>query len=83
LKPSLVEPYDAVHPGSEPFIVRGDQRRAALTPHQSDELREDDFGGLLVEVAVGSSASISGGLLASALATATRCCSPPDNFAGR
>ena len=32
---------------------------------------------------VGSSASTNGGRLASARATATRCCSPPDNLAGR
>src|SRR4051794_24358767 len=32
---------------------------------------------------VGSSARTSGGLLASARATATRCCSPPDSFDGR
>ena len=32
---------------------------------------------------VGSSASTNGGRLASARATATRCCSPPDSFDGR
>ncbi|CAE1298694.1 unnamed protein product [Acanthosepion pharaonis] len=46
--------------------------------HQPQELGQHRFGRMLVEVTGRSSASTSGGWFASARATATRCCSPPD-----
>jgi len=35
-----VQPHDAVHPRGQPFVVRRDQRRAALPAHELEELRE-------------------------------------------
>ena len=48
-----MEADDAVHAGGEAFIVRGDQRRAALAADQRQEFGENLVGGSLIEIAGG------------------------------
>ena len=46
-----MQAHDPVHACSEPFVVRGDQRGAALAPDKRKELLEHAVGSGLVEVA--------------------------------
>ena len=46
-----MQAYDPVHTSSEPFVVRGDQRGAALAPDKRKKLLEYAVGSGLVEIA--------------------------------
>lgn len=48
-----MQAHYTVHSGSEPFIMRGDQRRTTFFPHQFEELREDTIRSFFVQVASG------------------------------
>ena len=81
-QPPLVEPDDPVHLRRNALVMRCDQRRAAFTPDEAQEFGEHGSAVCSSRLPVGSSARTSGGLFASARATATRCCSPPDSLTG-
>ena len=74
---------DAIHLGCEPLVMGGDQRRASFATYEIEEFGEDLVGRGLVEISGRLVGEDHGGLLASARATATRCCSPPESFDGR
>ena len=57
------------------------QRRAALAPQREDQV-DDRAAGALVEIAGRLVGNEDGGSGATARAMATRCCSPPESWAG-
>jgi hypothetical protein len=69
--------------GSESQVVSDRHHGLATFLHQRFEDREDLGRALRVKTSVGSSASTSGGSLASARATATLWRWPPDSWSGR
>ncbi len=76
------QPHRAVAQAGEAGIV-GDQHQGGAAVALEGEEQVDDLGaGRLVEVAVGSSATRIAGSGATARAMATRCCSPPESWAG-
>ena len=77
-------PVERVHPRRQIEIVGGDQGRQAFGPGDGDQGVEHPARRCVgSRLPVGSSARRMRGLLAKARAMATRCCSPPDNCAGR
>jgi hypothetical protein len=51
LQQAIVETDHSVHTAGQPFVVRRDERGAALAANQREELFQDNVGGMLVEVA--------------------------------
>ena len=83
IRAPLVQPHHAVHLRGEPLVVRGDQRGAAFVATRPRNSAKTMSAVASSRLPVGSSASTSAGRLASARATATRCCSPPESWLGR